>query len=115
MADITALTIDNFENEVLKNQDLPVLVDFYTDECAPCEGIAIILNEIKDDYEGKLKFTNMFVSLEEVMQEVENKVMTEYEVIAFPTVIIFRNGKEVKRIIGGRFESELREELDAVL
>lgn len=115
MADITVLTTDSFESEVLKNQELPVLVDFYTDECAPCEGLAIILDEIKDDYEDKLKFTNMFVSLEEVMQEVENKITTGYEVTGFPTVIIFKDGQEVKRIIGGRFETELREELDAVL
>lgn len=115
MSEIVKLTTENFKSEALENQELPVLVDFYTDECAPCEGLAIILDEIKGDYEGKLKFTNMFVSLEEVMQEVDNKVITEYEVTAFPTVIIFREGKEVKRIIGGRYEGELREELDSVL
>ena len=115
MSEITPLTTKNFESEVLKNQERPVLVDFYTDECAPCEGLAIILDEIKDDYEDKLKFTKMFVSLEEIMQEVENKVTTEYDVIGFPTVIIFKDGKEVKRIIGGRYEGELREEIDAIL
>lgn len=103
MPKITPLTTVNFESEVLKNQALLVLVDFYTDECAPCEGLAIILAETKEDYNDTLKFKSMFVSTE------------EYDVSAFPTAVLFKGGNEIKRIIGGRFESELREELGYIL
>ena len=91
MAEIN-LTDQNFESEVLES-DLPVLVDFYADWCAPCQMAAPIIEELAQEYKGKIKIGKLNV-------EQGSQTSQKYGVMSIPTVIIFKNGKEVKKLIG---------------
>ena len=85
-------TDDNFEQEVLKAEGL-VVVDFWATWCGPCKMIAPILEALAEDYQGKVKIGKL--STEE-----NQKVPTDLGVQAIPTVILFKDGKEVDRVMG---------------
>jgi thioredoxin 1 len=86
------LTDKSFEEEVLKAKE-PVLVDFWAPWCGPCIMAGPVIEELAKDYEGKVKIGKLNVD--------ENpKIAAKYGVMSIPTVIIFKEGKEVKRQIG---------------
>lgn len=89
------LSTENFEKEVLKSEK-PVLVDFYADWCGPCNAMAPVIEEL----EGKVKVGKINVD--------ENPdIAVEYNVMSIPTLIVFKNGKEEKRLVGLRNKEEL--------
>lgn len=97
------LSSENFEKEVL-NSEQPVLVDFYADWCGPCKMMAPIVEELANDLQGKAKVGKINVD--------ENQDLAmEYGIMSIPTLMIFKQGKEVKRLLGVRSKSELLEEL----
>ena len=98
---------DSFEQEVLKSE-LPVIVDFYSDSCIPCKQLSPILGDIEDEYEDKLKVFKVNVNFDEALAE-------EYEVLASPTLVFFRDGQEVDRIRGLVKKTELSEHVEALL
>ena len=80
-------TTANFEEEVLKSE-IPVLVDFYADWCGPCQMMAPVIGQLAGEYEGRVKIGKLNVD--------ENPdIAVRYKVMSIPTMIIFRNGKEV--------------------
>jgi thioredoxin 1 len=82
----------SFEADVLQSS-LPTLNDFWAEWCGPCKMIAPILNDLATEYEGKLKITKLDVD--------ENPATAmAYGVRSIPTLILFKNGKQVERIIG---------------
>jgi thioredoxin 1 len=86
------LTDQNFENEVLR-ADLPVLVDFWAPWCRPCLIAGPVIEELAKEYEGKIKVGKLNVD--------ENpKIAQKYGILSIPTVVIFKEGKEVKRQVG---------------
>ena len=96
------LSSESFEKEVL-NSNEPVLVDFYADWCGPCKMMAPIVEELAKDLQGKAKVGKINVD--------ENQDLAmEYEVMSIPTLIIFKDGKELKRFVGVRSKSELLSE-----
>ena len=96
------LSSESFEKEVL-NSNEPVLVDFYADWCGPCKMMAPIVEELAKDLQGKAKVGKINVD--------ENQDLAmEYEVMSIPTLIIFKEGKELKRFVGVRSKSELLSE-----
>ena len=96
----------NFEKEVLKS-DLPVLVDFWASWCGPCLMVGPVIEELAEEYEGKIKFGKLNVD--------ENpKTAEKYGILSIPTVIIFKEGKEVKRQVGFPGEEEYRKLLEEV-
>lgn len=89
---LTELNGSNWDSEV-KNSDKPVIVDFWAEWCAPCRMMEPIYEELASKYEGKMKFAKLNVD--------ENPDVAEkYGIMAIPTMIIFKNGVEVERIIG---------------
>jgi thioredoxin 1 len=89
---IVLLTDDNFQREVMDSK-IPVLVDFYADWCAPCRKVAPIIEELADEYAGKLKVCKLDV-------DVNTKVTKDYQIRSIPAVKIFVNGEEVENKTG---------------
>ncbi|MBE5912166.1 thioredoxin family protein [Pseudobutyrivibrio sp.] len=96
---------DDFKDKVLDSA-LPVLVDFYSDSCVACKKLAPVLCELEEDYEGKI---NVF----KVNTNYDQTLAKEYKVLSNPTLILFKNGKDVDKQIGSRDYDDLTEWLDA--
>ena len=93
------LSLENFEKEVLKSEK-PVLVDFYADWCGPCNTMAPVIEELATELDGKAKVGKINV-------DDNPDIAVEYNVMSIPTLIIFKNGKEEKRLVGLRDKEEL--------
>lgn len=95
----TKLNNTNFQSEVLDSQ-LPVLVDFWAQWCAPCLIIAPILSELAKNFEGKLKLGKLNVD--------ENPDLAQiYHIRSIPNLKIFKNGQVVEEIIGALPKNEI--------
>ena len=93
MSELTVkFTDDNFEEEVLKAGE-PVLVDFWATWCGPCKMVAPTIEALAEEYQGRVKVGKL--STEE-----NQKVPADLGVQAIPTVILFKDGKEVDRVMG---------------
>ncbi len=85
-------TTDNFEAEVLKS-DKPVLVDFYADWCGPCKMMALLVEALANEMEGKAVIGKLNVDDCE-------EIAMKYGVMNIPTLILFKDGQEANRVIG---------------
>lgn len=104
---VLTLTKDNFKDDVL-NAGAPVLVDFWAPWCSPCRMIAPIVDELAADYDGKAKVGKVNV-------DDNREIAVEYGVMSIPTLIIFKDGKAVERIVGYKPKNELASLLDKQL
>ena len=93
----------NFDTEVLSS-DTPVLVDFTAVWCGPCKQIAPLIDQLADEYVGKVKVTKLNVD------EVPS-VAQRFGVMSIPTMLVFRDGEVDKRIVGAKAKAQLVEEL----
>ncbi len=92
MAKPVVITDDTFEDVVLK-ADLPTVVDFWAVWCGPCKMIAPVLEEIADEYDGRLQVTKLDV-------DHNSQSAMQFGVMSIPTLILFKNGEAVERIVG---------------
>jgi thioredoxin 1 len=107
MAKEHEFTDSNFEQEVLKSGQ-PVLVDFWAPWCGPCRMIAPVVAEISTEYAGKLK-------VGKVNTDDNQGIAAKYGVMSIPTIMIFKNGEMVARIVGAQPKQALTGKIDAVL
>ena len=104
---VTQFTDGNFESEVVK-AGTPVLVDFWAEWCGPCRLMGPILDEIAPAYAGKLKIGKMNVD--------ENQnTPSSFGIMNIPTMILFKGGKEIDRIVGALSKNDLQKKLDKAL
>jgi len=106
MAD-TNFTDQNFSDEVLKSQ-IPVLVDFWAEWCAPCRIVSPIVDELSSEYGEKLKVGKLDV-------DANGQTAQKYGVMSIPSLIIFRNGEVVKTMVGAQSKDNFKREIDSVL
>jgi thioredoxin 1 len=102
-----AVTDDTFQAEVLES-DVPVLVDFWATWCGPCRMVAPILEELSDEYEGKVKIVKLDT-------DANQATTMAYGITSIPTLNVYSGGEVVKSIIGARPKRALAEEIDGVL
>ncbi len=86
------LTDKDFEEKALKNK-LPVMVDFYADWCGPCKLAAPVIEKLSETYKDKLVMAKLDVDANQVTSG-------KYGVMSIPTVVFFKDGKEVERMSG---------------
>jgi thioredoxin 1 len=106
-ANVKEFTDANFETEVL-GSDVPVLVDFWAEWCMPCRMLAPTVEELADEYQGKLK-------VGKVDTDSNRDVAMKFGITAIPTMMVFKDGEVVKRIIGLQQKRELKTLIDAIL
>lgn len=94
--------------ELVLNSDVPVLVDFYADWCGPCHVLAPVLAELEKQYSGKVAFFRV-----DVDRAVE--LAGEHDIESLPTLLLYRNGSVVRRIVGAPRRGALVAELDGLI
>lgn len=104
---IIYLTDDSFESEVLQAEQ-PVLVDYWADWCGPCKMIAPVLEEIADEYDGKIKVAKLNID--------ENSgTPPKYGIRGIPTLMLFKGGNVEATKVGALSKSQLTAFIDSNL
>ena len=102
-----AIEEGNFDQVVLQAKT-PVLVDFWAAWCAPCRMVAPVVDELANEYEGRISFVKVDV-------DQNPKIASNYGIMSIPTLILFKDGKPLSNIVGFRPKAELKRTLDVAL
>ena len=103
---IVTLTQENFSQQVLQSPS-PVLVDFWAEWCGPCKMIAPLLDELADEYAGKVKIGKVNV-------DENQELAAKYSVTAIPTLLLIKDGQVVEQTRGAKSKRDLKASLDRV-
>ncbi len=96
-----------WDAEVMKSSDL-VMVDFWAVWCGPCQMVAPIVDELSKEYAGKLKVLKLNTD--------ENpEVAGRYQVMSIPTILFFKGGQVVEKLVGARPKRQFKETIDSLL
>ncbi len=101
---VTVLTKDNFD-QVVNGTDKPVLVDFWASWCNPCRSIAPVIEELAQEYEGKAVVGKVNV-------DEQGELSAKFRIMSIPTIILFKGGQPVDKIVGARSKSDFAKMLD---
>jgi thioredoxin 1 len=103
----TTVDDSNFDEIVLQAKT-PVLVDFWAEWCGPCRMVAPVVEELAEEYEGRISFVKLDV-------DQNPKTASKYGIMSIPTLLLFKNGSPASNIVGFRPKAELKRSLEAVL
>lgn len=104
---VIEFTDANFEQEALKSQ-VPVLVDLWAEWCTPCRMQAPIIEELADDYAGKVKVGKLDT-------DASRQTAGQLNITAIPTLLVLKGGKVVKKLVGLQNKKDLKAILDEML
>jgi len=107
MANIKEVDESTFQSEVLES-DIPVLVDFWAPWCGPCQMVAPMLEAVAEKMGDKLKVVKM--NTDENMNTAQN-----YEIMAIPSLLVFKKGEVVERIVGVKPQPQLEAQLHDII
>ena len=107
MAHPTDTSDATFESDVL-NSDVPVLVDFWAPWCGPCRMVAPVVEELSNEYDGKVKFVKLNT-------DDNPMIASKFGIRSIPTLLVFKGGQVADQVVGFRPKSELAKHLDSVL
>ncbi len=103
---VTEVTDANFQAEVIENGQ-PVLVDFWAPWCGPCRMVAPVLEELASERDD--------VRVVKLNVDENQQTAAQYQVLSIPTLILFKNGQEAKKVIGAYPKKKLEAELEPIL
>ena len=95
---VVVFTKDNFEEEVLKS-DKPVVVDFWAQWCGPCRAVGPVMDELSSEYLGK-------AIIGKVNVDEQGELAAKFRIMSIPTVMIFKHGEVVEKVIGAKSKEE---------
>ncbi|MEE9305403.1 MAG: thioredoxin [bacterium] len=101
--DLTDETFDEF----LAQDDLPSMVDFWAEWCAPCKAIAPVIEDLAEEYVGKLRVGKLNV-------DDNPKIASRFSIRGIPTLLIFKNGEVQEQIVGAQPKGTIKKSLDKV-
>ena len=101
------VTDSDFEQEVLE-ADTPVLVDFWAEWCAPCKMVAPVLDDLAEEYDGKIKFIKVDV-------DTSPETAMKYGIRSIPTLLVFKGGSPVDQVVGAVPKAAIKKRLDSAL
>ena len=100
----TSVNVDTFQQDVLESSR-PVLVDFYADWCGPCQAIKPVLDELVDDYAGRVDIKKLDI-------DQNQSLAVQYGVRSIPTLLLFKDGEVKETLIALQSKTELVSALD---
>ena len=107
MGEPVAIDDNNFEQVVLNSKN-PVLLDSWAAWCAPCRMVAPVVDELAQEYDGRISFGKVDV-------DQNPKIASKYGIMSIPTLILFKDGKPITNIVGFRPKAQLKQSLDSAL
>ena len=107
MSKTIAVTDETFENEVMQSGN-PVVVDFWAEWCGPCKAIAPIVDELAEEYDGRVKFAKMDV-------DSNPNTPQKFGIRGIPALLIFKDGDKVGQLVGAAPKAKLVQSIEAAM